>query len=189
MVPPVQVRTEDRTDTAYERVRSAPHIRVSRGTGSGPTRLAAFDAALVAAGLQDFNLIPLSSIIPTGATLSVVDPADQLRARHGDLLLCVYAAAYATTPGTEAWAGIAWAQRDDGSSSGLFVEHSAPTEEGVHGQLSATLGAMMENRPERYTETGRLVRGATCTDQPVAALVVAAYQALGWHAAAEGRLR
>ena len=157
-----------------------PSIRLSRSQGSGPTRLAAFDAALVAAGLQNYNLLPLSSVIPVGASVEVVAPADQLQGVHGDLLYCVYAAAYATTPGAEAWAGIAWGLRDDDSGAGLFVEHSGFSEEMVDVDLRATLGDMIANRPDRYREGGRLLASATCVDRPVAALVVASYQAVGW---------
>jgi len=166
-----------------------PAIRLSRSQGSGPTRLAAFDAALVAAGLQNFNLLPLSSVIPVGASVEVVGPADQLQGVHGDLLYCVYAASYATMPGTQAWAGIAWGLRDDDSGAGLFVEHSGPTEQAVNADLSATLGDMMAKRPHRYREGGRLVSGVTCESQPVAALVVASYQAVGWSRTATGPVR
>ena len=161
---------------------TGPRIRVSRSVGSGATRLAAFDAALVAAGLQDFNLVPLSSVVPLGATVEVVAPAEQLRGRHGDLLYCVYAAGWATTPGAEAWAGIAWALQTDGSGAGLFVEHAGSSRAAVDGDLSATLGGMMDNRPEHYVEGGRLLSSAICADQPVAALVVASFQTAGWAA-------
>jgi len=44
-------------------------IVVSRGTGEGPTPLAAFDKALLAAGVENYNLIRLSSVIPPGAEI------------------------------------------------------------------------------------------------------------------------
>ena len=162
--------------------RTGLRIRLSRSHAEGPTRLAAFDATLVAAGLQNFNLVPLSSVIPLDATVDVVAPADQLRGSHGDLLYCVYAASYATKPGAEAWAGIAWALRTDGSGAGLFVEHSSTTEADLNAHLDATLGAMMENRSDGYVEAGRLVSTATCAGPPVAALVVASYQTASWGA-------
>lgn len=159
---------------------SGLQIRLSRSRAEGPTRLAAFDAALVAAGLQNFNLLPLSSVIPVGAEVHVVPPAEQLHGRHGDLLYCVYAASYATTPAAQAWAGMIWALQTDGSGAGLFVEHSSTTEAGLHAQLDATLGSMMDHRDQDYVEAGRLVSSATCTDAPVAALVIASYRAAGW---------
>jgi arginine decarboxylase len=183
--PPVQAPSRTGVEAGRVLTRhTGPRIRITRSCGAGATRLAAFDAALVAAGLQDFNLLPLSSVVPLGATVEVVGPDKQLRGRHGDLLYCVYAAAYATIPGAEAWAGIAWGLRTDGSGAGLFVEHSGSTEAGVHADLSATLGAMMGNRPEEYVEGGRLVSSATCTDTPVSALVVASFQTAGWSASA-----
>lgn len=38
------------------------HIYVTTGTGEGPTPLAAFDAALINAGVANYNLICLSSV-------------------------------------------------------------------------------------------------------------------------------
>ena len=160
----------------------APLIRVSRGTGTGPTRLAAFDAALVAAGVPAFNLLPLSSVIPTGAEVRVVEPGDQLPGTHGDLLYCVYATAAALDPGAQAWAGVAWGVRDDGSGAGLFVEHHAASEEALQSDLDATLGAMMAARPGEYHEAGRLVASVTAVDRPAVAVVLASYAAVGWSA-------
>ena len=103
-------------------------IRVSRGTGSGPTRLAAFDRALQAAGLADYNLIRLSSVIPPNAVVREVSSFDDAAGAHGDVAYCVYADAYASTPGEEAWAGVAWADHHDNTGAGLFVEHTASSE-------------------------------------------------------------
>ncbi len=181
LTPLVQAPTEtDAEQRVQPTARTGLRIRVSRSHAGGPTRLAAFDAALVAAGLENFNLLPLSSVIPLDATVDVVAPAEQLKGSHGDLLYCVYAASYATKPGAQAWAGIAWALRTDGSGAGLFVEHSSTTEFDLNAHLDATLGAMVENRRDSYVEAGRLVSSATCAGSPVAALVVASYQTAGW---------
>lgn len=160
--------------------RSAPRIRLSRGRGDGPTALAAFDAALVSAGFGGYNLVRLSSVIPGGAEVEVVAPGDQLPGEHGDLLYCVYACGHAAEPGTEAWAGVAWGLREDGSGAGLFVEHHASSRADLDAELSATLGAMMTRRPESYAEAGRLLASARCEDAPVAAVVVASYRRVGW---------
>jgi arginine decarboxylase len=47
------------------------HIQVSGGRGYGPTELAAFDHALHKAGIPNFNLIYLSSILPPGSNVKV----------------------------------------------------------------------------------------------------------------------
>jgi arginine decarboxylase len=44
-------------------------IKISSGVGTGPTALGAFDAALRNAGIENYNLISLSSVIPPAAEL------------------------------------------------------------------------------------------------------------------------
>jgi arginine decarboxylase len=48
-------------------------ILVTGAAGRGPTQLAAFDAALVAAGVADRNLIYLSSVLPPASSVQQVD--------------------------------------------------------------------------------------------------------------------
>ncbi len=157
-------------------------IRVSTGAGAGRTRLAAFDAALRAAGVADFNLVRLSSMIPPGSTVSE-HPAGtgfRLVGGHGDLLYCVYAGAYADEPGTEAWAGLAWSTHEDGSGSGIFVEHSGATEDQVRTELGLTIADLNTGRDGRYREAGTVLSRAVYQDQPVCAVAIAAYRTVGW---------
>jgi arginine decarboxylase len=49
-------------------------IHLASGTGEGPTGLAAFDAALMDAGVANYNLLCLSSVIPPNARI--------VRAKH-----------------------------------------------------------------------------------------------------------
>ena len=165
-------------------------IRLSRGVGIGPTRLAAFDAALLSAGVADFNLIRLSSVIPPGSVVCEVSGDQQVKGHHGDALYCVYAEAFASTPGEQAWAGIGWATRTDGSGAGLFVEHHAGSEAIVRRDLVATLEAMTAARTEDYVLAGSFVSFAECVDHPVCAVAVATYRAVGWDDEGSGpRLR
>ena len=129
-------------------------IRVSRGTGSGPTRLAAFDRALQDAGLADYNLIRLSSVIPPNAVVREVSSFDDAAGAHGDAAYCVYADAYASTPGEEAWAGVAWADHHDNTGAGLFVEHTASSEAILRRDLDSTLQAMSLSRGGSYRLVG-----------------------------------
>jgi arginine decarboxylase len=157
-------------------------IRVSAGTGTGRTTLAAFDAALADAGVSDFNLVRLSSIVPPGSRVLEVDGRDQLRGEHGDVLHCVYAREHAALPGHEAWAGIAWSLRDDNSGAGLFVEHEGPSREQVSTDLTHSLEDLSATRGGAYQPAGRLVAGITCATLPVCAVVVATFRRTGWHA-------
>lgn len=155
-------------------------IRVSAGTGFGRTRLSAFDAALRDAGVADFNLIRLSSVIPAASDVVEVDGAEQLRGGHGDALYCVYADAYASTPGEHAWAGVAWSTRNDGSRAGLFVEHEGSSEHTVSRDLEASLSDLSRRRGGRYEPAGSVMTSATCVDHPVAAVVIATYRRTSW---------
>lgn len=162
-------------------------IRVSTGTGTGRTPLAAFDSALAAAGVHDFNLIRLSSVVPPGSQILEVDASDQLRGGHGDALYCVYAEAHASLPGHEAWAGIAWSRRDDGSGAGLFVEHEGPSHEQVATDLTHSLEDLSATRGGIYRPEGRRLVGIVCDALPVCAVVVATFRRAGWEEVAGGR--
>ena len=157
-----------------------PNIRVSAGSGSGRTPLSAFDAALRGAGVANFNLLRLSSVIPPGARVHIVSGEDQLVGEHGDLLYCVYAEAHAELPMHEAWAGIAWALADDGSGAGLCVERDGPSQEQVERDLRSSLEDLILGRGGGFHSVGTLVTSAVCETEPVCALVVASYTAQGW---------
>jgi arginine decarboxylase len=155
-------------------------IRISSGTGVAVTQLAAFDNALLTAGVGNYNLVRLSSVIPPHAVVREVPATEQLRGTVGDVAYCVYAAAYADTPGEQAWAGVAWALSTNHSGSGLFVEHTASSESMVHRDLDATIDAMSRTRGSRYRMAGRTVSSAVCVDRPVCALVIATYGTSSW---------
>jgi arginine decarboxylase len=48
-------------------------IHIASGVGTGPTKMAAFDSALQAAGAANYNLIRLSSIVPPGSRIIELD--------------------------------------------------------------------------------------------------------------------
>ena len=188
----VPFRTEDGPTWTVRSSRSKPSarverpsatalsIKVSRGAGSGPTRLAAFDSALMACGVADFNLVKLSSVIPSGAEVIEVSSDQQHRGGHGDLLYCVYADAYTSTPGELAWAGVAWAVRNNGSKDGMLVEHTGLSEALLNRDLQASLGAMSAARGGVYEPAGLATISALCVDHPVCALVIATYRTAAW---------
>lgn len=77
-------------------------ILVSHGTGDGPTPLAAFDSALLAAGVENYNLIRLSSVIPPGAGIErgrfTSDPDEYGRRLYGRPVAAVVIAVYKSEP-------------------------------------------------------------------------------------------
>lgn len=151
-------------------------ITVACGTGEGTTPLAAFDAALAEAGVDDYNLISMSSIIPPGSEVRR-GTHETPPAEYGHRLFVVMARRSVSEAGHEAAAGLAWTQREDGR--GLFVESTGTSRTGVRENLEATLRSMVERRGghgEHFFETASI----QCTDHPVCAVVVAVYRAEGW---------
>ena len=156
-------------------------ITLRRAVGVGRTRLAAFDHALLGAGIADRNLIVLSSVIPPGSQVRLVEDveAEPIGGGHGDRLFCVLAAAYAEAPGQEAWAGVGWVV-DEATGAGLFVEHVATTEAELEHLIHATLGDMVVNRGGGYGPVQSFTTSARFVDRPTAALTVAAYTTIPW---------
>ena len=155
-------------------------IRVSAGSGTGRTPLSAFDAALWDAGVADFNLVRLSSVIPPGSTVTDVAGRHQLTGGHGDLLYCVYAAAYAYNRGDTAWAGVGWSMHEDGSGAGLFVEHDAATRQDLEWALAASLDDLSQRRGGGFNQAGSVVAAASNTGAPACSVVIASYRREGW---------
>ncbi len=155
-------------------------ITVRAGTGAGPTHIAAFDHALSRAGAADHNLLALSSVVPPGSDVVVVDePRDEPPlGDYGDRLYCVLARADADLPGASAWAGLGWAQEEDGR--GVFVEHHGESREAVQRLVHASLDAMQARRGATWVARGTLEAGVRVDREPACAVVLAAYETAGW---------
>lgn len=157
----------------------AVDITVRRGSGSARTSLAAFDAALMEAGVANLNLITLSSVIPPSSTIRHTN--EVYDARHGDRLYCVLSSMSTEHPGETVWAGLGWVV-DEETGKGLFVEHHAGSEDSLREQITYSLEDMRASRGGGYGEVQMAVASAHCTDRPVCALVLAAYKSEGWDA-------
>jgi arginine decarboxylase len=153
-------------------------IAVSTGVGTGPTALAAFDHALALAGVANFNLLPLSSVVPPGAEV-VEEVPDLEYATWGDRLYVVMAHERVVEPNAEAWAGIGWVQDPEGGR-GLFVEHHGNSELTVREDITASLKALMITREVDWEPIRMAVVGDRCHHDPICALVIATYQAEPW---------
>ena len=153
-------------------------ITITTGVGQGPTTVAAFDAALNDAGVANYNLIALSSIIPPNAQIVRAryrTPEDE----YGHRLYVVMARGDASAPGQEAWAGIGWTQ-EPGDGRGLFVELHDSRPERVSAALDQSLTSMMSSRGRRYGAIETALSGVKYESQPACALVIAVYESQGW---------
>ncbi len=154
-------------------------IQVASGTGKAHTKLAAFDAALHEAGVANYNLIKLSSIIPPGSVIKVKTPVEIQPGKWGDRLYVVMTDIRVDTPNMEAWAGIGWVQ-DKKTGKGFFVEHEGTNEKSVRRDIKASLEAMQGIRGVDFDGMHVEIIGRTCTDDPVCALAIAVFQASDW---------
>lgn len=154
-------------------------IQLASSTGKGHTKLAAFDAALHEAGIANYNLIRLSSVIPPTSKIVKRTPIKNQPGEWGDRLYVVMAEMRVDTPNMEAWAGIGWVQ-DKKTGRGLFVEHEGANEQSVRRDIKASLEALMGIRNVDFGDIHMEVIGRTCTHDPVCALVVAVYDAESW---------
>ena len=155
-------------------------IHVASGVGSGPTELSAFDAALYEAGIANFNLLQLSSVIPPGSTVITHDEQiPKIEGGWGDRLYVVKADYRTSIPGVEAWAGIGWVI-DETTKQGLFVEHEGENKEQVERQIEHSLQALMRTRNIDFGEVHMKVDGVICEQDPVSAVVIAVYKSETW---------
>jgi arginine decarboxylase len=92
------------------------NVSLTSGKSEGPTRLNAFDNALLEAGIGDVNLIPVSSIIPADTKM-----VELPLIKKGAMVNCVLAHAHSDKPGDLITAVVAVATSDD---FGCVVEHS-----------------------------------------------------------------
>lgn len=150
-------------------------IRIATGTGTGPTRLAAFDAALASIGAERYNLVRLSSIIPSAA--DIVDSDDLATLGDvGDRLHAVRAVA-STGNAEPATAGLGWARTDAGT--GIFYEATATgtnAESSVEADLAEGIEHGLDIRSWTADSRGTRLASTPGTDDGHAcALVLAAY--------------
>lgn len=156
-------------------------IHVRSGIGSGPTELSAFDQALVNAGVANFNLIYLSSVIPPGSEVMHSKETNHLdKGKWGDKLYVVIAQRRTSQRNQEVWAGIGWMQ-DPGTKKGLMVEHEGHNESEVRADIENSLRALAENRNMEFGPIHMEVTGARCKDLPVCALAIAVFESVSWH--------
>ena len=127
-------------------------IHVVGGVGTAPTAKAAYDAALADANLHDYNLVPVSSIVPAEAAVVRVDRAPDL-GPAGNRLHVVEARAATVGPGSVA-AGVGWAT---GPGPGLFYEADAESEAEVETLLDEGLAAGRSLRERTFDAQDRLV--------------------------------
>lgn len=161
-------------------------IKVVKGVGEASTPLSAFDAALRDAGVYNYNLITLSSVIPPNSKVIKTDTFETPDEEWGYKLYCVMAEERSNEAGKFIAAGVGWYQLEDGR--GLFVEHHlvGDTRIAVESELYFRIkNSLMdlcnfrkinwENKRMKYEVAINKVKS-----HPASVLVIAIYQSEGW---------
>ena len=161
-------------------------IPLVAGVGLNSKLLSAFDDALRACGVLNYNLIPLSSVIPPASDIVPTARYTANPDQHGHRLYVVKAELRAAQAGAHLGAGIGWYQWGDGR--GVFVEHEAigATRAAVATELEYRICHSLRdlcaarNVPFDMRRVGSERIFAEVADRPTCALVLAIYQAEGW---------
>lgn len=161
-------------------------IYITSGQGTGRTTLSAFDTALKNAGVYNYNLIPLSSIIPPKAKIIRKRKFHSDPEEFGHKLYVVKAEIRSQQVGKHIAAGIGWYQLDDGR--GLFVEHEEiaetrlAVESEIQAKISNSLKDMCKSRgiPFKIDDIKSMTMVMKVSEGPSCVLAIAVYQSEGW---------
>lgn len=106
-------------------------IEIVWGTGEGQSVLGAFDAALAAAGIHNYNLVTMSSVVPPETSVIRVGTHTQ-RWEVGDKVAVVLARNESSVTGETIAAGLGWSLAEEG---GIFFEACAESRQNVRSLL------------------------------------------------------
>ena len=152
-------------------------ISVTYGKGTGKTELSAFDSALWDAGIGDYNLITLSSIIPPNSKLEV-RKLDRNNQDIGNKLYVVLSKCFARNIEEEAYAGLGWVTKEDGS--GVFMEECGKSEEEVKQRIKDSLKSAISYRNGKFGSIDYHIEKIKCEEIPACVVVAAVYKSEGW---------
>lgn len=122
-------------------------ILIIKGIGEGSTALSAFDHALCTAGIENFNLVELSSVIPKNSVIEIKEKFD-LSYDVGQIQPVVLSHTASNEKGKEISAGLGWALADEG---GVFIEISGCFGENeCIGKIESSLKDMIARRSWKW---------------------------------------
>jgi arginine decarboxylase len=149
-------------------------IRVVWGAASAATAMASYDAALADAGVENYNLTRVSSVIPAGAEVRVAETAPDL-GPAGERLTVVQGRQTAAPGGAaRVAAGLGWSVEESGR--GIFYESSGTDPEAVRETVEAGLAAGRDLRDWAFVDGDvQVVSAPAAPEAYTTVVVVAAY--------------
>lgn len=144
------------------------------GIGKHEDRLMSFELALRDAGIEKFNLVPVSSILPPGCV--VVEKEEGLKKLHpGEIVFCVMARYTSCDEGKEIFASIGVAIPDNKDLNGYIAEHSGEWYEGAEKHAENLAAEMVRTQGNGTSRTLSITaKGSVekCTTAVAAAVFV-----------------
>lgn len=116
------------------------HFTLSVGFGHSQSRINAFDRALVAAGISDYNLIKISSILPPECIQE-----ESVVVRKGGLLPTAYTYIHANSVGTLLAAAVAVGVPEDSRDIGVIIKHCGYSSKDEIEQLACSFAMQAMN--------------------------------------------
>lgn len=149
-------------------------IRVVWGAATAPTAMGSYDGALAAAGIENYNLVQVSSVVPAGANVAAVGTAPDLGPAGERLTVVEGRATVAPDEDGPACAGLGWALEENGR--GIFYEASGTDPDEVRAAVRDGRAAGERLREWSFeTRDERVVTREAPDDAHTTAVVVAAY--------------
>lgn len=119
----------------------AKKYKIGKGVGKSVSRLASFDRALLKAGVGNYNLVRLSSILPAGC--KKVDVVDL---QEGSLLPTAYSTITSDREGDVLVSSIGIGFTEDDTKVGVIMEHST-----INKGVATTMNELREMIEEAFT--------------------------------------
>ena len=160
-------------------------INICASTGEGSTLLSAFDEALHNAGVYNYNILILSSIIPPHTTIKH-DKMKVLPSEYGYRLYVVMSQNKSEVSGVHVGSALGWYQEKNGR--GVFVEHHATglthkeVDEKLTRDVNNSLHDLCTKRRFEFTNADFKIKKsiAQVKKKPLCVMVIAIYKSEPW---------
>ena len=124
------------------------YYMISSGSASADDQLVSFDAALIDAGISNYNLLRVSSILPIGCCQK-----DYVDLREGSALLVAYGTASSDVEGATVASAIGIGIPCDEAQVGVIMEYAAQTDaKSTEKEVKKMVDQAMKNHGIPYKE-------------------------------------
>ncbi len=146
-------------------------IFLTKGSGEGVTKDAAYCAALNKAGLINLNLIHLTSVLPHNCKIINKKPKFSYQ-DYGKKLYVIISEIRSSKVGKTICAGLGLLEEEKGTGYGLVVQMQGSNERRVRKEIRDSLNEIVKYSKRKYKKKINLViEKITCKNKPVCALV------------------